>query len=83
MGRLYEMVNTPRQITCVNCDDGKKYNCCGCLRYQIVTLAEKLGLYEEEQLVQILAEVIEKREATNYGKENIPSLQEMWTKTKN
>lgn len=83
MGRLYETMNPPRQITCVDCDDGKRYNCCGCLRYQIVTLAEKLGRDEEEQLVQILAEVIRKRKANNYGKENIPSLQEMWTKTKN
>jgi hypothetical protein len=58
------------------------YNCCGCLRYQIVTLAEKLGRCEEEQLVQILVEVIKKREANNYGTENISRLQEMWTKVK-
>jgi hypothetical protein len=53
------------------------------LRYQIVTLAEKLGRDEEEQLVQILAEVIRKREANNYGKEDISCLQEMRTKIEN
>ena len=83
MGRLYKTMNPPRQITCVDCDDGKRYNCCGCLRYQIVTLAEKLGRDTEEQLVQILAEVIKKREANNYGKEDISCLQEMRTKTEN
>ena len=82
MGRLYKTMNPPRQITCVDCDDGKRYNCCGCLRYQLVTLAEKIGRDGEEQLVQILVEVIKKREANNYGKENISCLQEMWTKAK-
>ena len=83
MGRLYKTMTPPRQITCVDCNDGKNYNCCGCLRYQIVTLAEKLGRDKEEQLVQILAEVIRKREANNYGKEDISRLQEMRAKIEN
>ena len=70
MEQLYKPMNPPRQITCVDCDDGKKYNCGRCLRYQIVTLAEKLDREIEEQLVQILARVILEREGNNYGKED-------------
>ena len=84
MERLYKTTHPPRQITCVDCADGKLYNCCGCLRYQIVTIAEKLGRHEEEQLLRILIDVIKERDANNYGrKEDISRLQEMWTKAEN
>jgi len=83
MERLYKTMNPPRQITCVDCDDGKRYNCCGCLRYQIVTLAEQLDRDIEEQLVQILVRAIREREVNNCGKEDISRLQEMWTKAEN
>ena len=71
------------QISCVNCRDGLQGRCIGCLRYNIVRAAEWLSREEEEQLLQMLIEVIKQRKANDYGKEDIPSLQEVWAKIEN
>ena len=49
----------PTQISCINCVDGKNKNCSGCLRYRLVTAAERLSLKAEKGFVNRLESVLE------------------------
>ena len=49
----------PTQISCINCVDGKNKNCSGCLRYRLVTAAERLTLKAEKGFVNRLESVLE------------------------
>ena len=49
----------PTQISCINCVDGKNENCSGCLRYRLVTAAERLSLKAEKGFVNRLESVLE------------------------
>ena len=49
----------PTQISCIDCVDGKNKNCSGCLRYRLVTAAERLSLKAEKGFVNRLESVLE------------------------
>ena len=49
----------PTQISCINRVDGKNENCSGCLRYRLVTAAERLTLKAEKGFVNRLESVLE------------------------